>query len=251
MGKLFLFETRKLIKQKSIYICLAIAVALIILTALVFAMSEKLIEGGEIIFGTASFTKGALTNSSFFLLLGVIVSLFCCDDYSNGTIKNIYAKGFSHTQVYFTKYLFSLILSLVLAAVCILVSYIIGAAFARRDDCGNLGAVMVCELVTVIGYHGIFFAVSMMLCKVGGSLAINIIAPIIFGIVLSLLTVLLQTSVENTKIDFGYIWFDSVYNELGSATVKAKEYVRAVLMSLIYAGGFVTLGYFINRRKEV
>ena len=248
MGRLFLFEARKLARQKSLFICLAIAVVLIILNAAVIAMMEKLTgdESGIIIFGVASFTKNAFSNSSFFLLLSVIITLFCCDDYSNGTIKNIYSKGYSHAQVYFTKYLFSLALSLVLASLCILISYIIGVAFAKRDDCGNLGAVMVCELVTVIGYHGIFFAVSMMLCKVGGSLAINILAPTVFGLVLSLSTLLLQSTVENTKVDFGYIWFETVYNELSASTVEAKEYVRAVLMSLIYAGGFITLGYFVK-----
>lgn len=262
MGKLFLFELRKLARQKSVYICVAIALGLIVLGAVTFAFVDKLMEshGGDALPGAASaeymfyvgsFTKNALSYCEFFLLLGVIVTLFCCNDYSNGTIKNIYAKGYSHAKVYFTKYLFSLILSLVFAALCIIVSYAIGAGFAKQDNCDKLAAVMICQLVMVIGYHGIFFSVSMMLGKTGGSLAINILAPMFFGMILMLLTMLVQSTTGNTKIDFEYIWFDSTLTELNAIPVEGKAFARAVVMSIIYAGGFVTLGYFVNRKKEV
>lgn len=262
MGKLFLFELRKLARQKSVYICLAVALGLIALSALAFAFVDKVAqsEGGDVIgdmlggaamFSVGSFTKGALSNCEFFLLLGVIVTLFCCNDYSNGTIKNIYAKGYSHAKVYFTKYLFSLILSLVFAALCIIISYAIGAGFAQKDNCDQLAAVVICQLVMVIGYHGIFFSISMMLGKTGGSLAINILAPMFLGMILSLLTMLVQSAVQGSEFDFGYIWFDSVFAKLNQIPVETEAFVRAVLMSIIYAGGFVTLGYFVNRRKEV
>lgn len=261
MGKLFLFEARKLVRQKSLYICFAVAVVLLVLNAASLAFLDKIMEsqGGEFtdgmesgfFFGVASFTKSTFSNCSFFLLLSVIITLYCCDDYANCTIKNIYAKGYSRAKVYFTKYLFSLIVSMVLAAVSIVISYAIGAGFGKPDNCENLAAVMVCQLVTVIGYHGIFYSVSMMIGKVGGSLAINILAPMFFGIILTLLTSLVQNASENVNIDFGYIWFDSVYTELSKIPVKGSAFVRAILMSLIYAGGFVTLGFFVNRRKEV
>ena len=262
MGKLFLFETRKLARQKSLYICFAVAVALLVLSALAYAFVDMMAEsdtggifdeilGGEPMFGVGSFTKNALSNCEFFLLLGVVVTLFCCNDYSNGTMKNIYAKGYSHAKVYFTKYLFSLIISLVFASLCIIVSYAIGAIFAKQDNCDNLAAVMICQLVTVIGYHGIFFSVSMMLGKAGGSLAVNILAPMFFGTILSLLTLLIRSVTKSADFDLGYIWFDSVFTDLNEIPVKGASFVKAVLMSLIYAGGFVTLGFFVNRRKEV
>lgn len=261
MGKLFLFETRKLARQKSVYICLAVAVALIALSALTFAFVDKFLEsrgedlsavmGVDYMFYVGNFTKNAFSNCEFFLLLGVIITLFCCGDYSNGTIKNIYAKGYSRTKVYFAKYLISLILSLVFAALCIVISYAIGAIFAKQDNCGQLAAVVICQLFTVIGYHGIFFSVSMMLGKTGGSLAINILAPMFLGMILELLTMLVRAAAKGGEFDCGYIWFDSVYRALGEIPVKTEAFLRAVLMSIIYAGGFVTLGYFVNRRKEV
>lgn len=258
MGKLFLFEARKLARQKSLYICFAIAVAMLVLVALVYAIlqgySDRFSDGtldGEPVFGVAKFTKNTFSNCDFFLLLAVIVTLFCCNDYSNATIKNIYAKGYSRAKVYFSKYLFSLALSLVLAAACIIISYVIGAIFAKPDDGGQLAEIMVCQLITVIGYHGIFFSVSMMLTKVGGSLAINILAPMLFGTVLSLLTLLIQSAATGSEIDLGYIWFDSVFAGLSKSSVETETFIRAVLMSLIYAGAFVTLGYFVNSRKEV
>lgn len=258
MGKLFLFEARKLARQKSLYVCFAISVALLIFIAVVNAFSQSLadrygdgLQDGELVFGVAAFTKNTFTNCNFFLLLSVIITLFCCNDYSNETIKNIYAKGYSRAKVYFTKYLFSLILSLVLAASCIIISYALGAIFAKPDDGDQLAPIMICQLITVIGYHGIFFSVSMMLTKTGGSLAINILAPTFFGLILELLTALVQSAVSGCEINFNYIWFDSVFAGLYEIPVKTETFIRAVLMSFIYAGGFVTVGYFVNSRKEV
>lgn len=267
MGKLLLFELRKLARQKSLYICFAVGVVLLILNAAALALLDNMLqqENGEFIgevmgaggfemqtlFGISGFTKNALSNSSFFLLLGVIITLYCCDDFSNGTIKNIYAKGYSRTNVYFSKYLFSLALSLVLAVLYIILAYIIGAIFAKSDNSDNLAAIMVCQLVMVAGYHGIFFSVSMMIRKIGGSLAINILAPMFFGLILALLTTLVRAIAKVDNFDFGYIWFDSAFTELNEIPVKTSVFVRSVLLGIIYAAGFVTLGYFVNRKRDV
>lgn len=250
MGKLFLFELRKLKKMKSLYICLAVMIALIALNAAVLAAIPE-DEGifAELFppFAVASFTKNALANASFFLVLAVLISLYCCDDYSNCTVKNIYSKGYSRAKVYFTKYIFSAVLSLVLAAVCIIIAYAVSAGFGKQDDSTSLAAVVLCQLVMVLGYHGIYFAVSMMSGKIGISVAINFLAPMLFGIILALLTALIK--VEN--FDLGYIWFDSVFTALNEVPAKTEDVVRAVLMGLIYAAGFVSVGFAVNRRKEV
>lgn len=99
MSKLISFEFRKIFRQKSLYVCLAIMLALICLSAAVNAGLEQNPEF-DLIFTVESFTKSALSASSFFMILGIFVALYCCDDVANNTLKNLYSRGFTRGQVY-------------------------------------------------------------------------------------------------------------------------------------------------------
>lgn len=246
MVKLIAFEFRKLLRQKSFYICFAIVLALIGLSA---AVNAQLKNNPEIVitFTVASFTKSALTSSSFFMVLGVFVALYCCDDVANNTLKNLYSRGYSRGQVYFSKYVVSLCASIAAAAVTFLFAFIVGKLSASSGESGKLFGSIVCQLLLVVAYHAVFFSLATIIGKVGGSVAINIIGPMLVLTVLTLITSLLKLD----RVNLGDYWLESAINGLTATAIEGKAFIKAVVMSVIYTAAFVPVGYVINKKKEL
>lgn len=246
MGKLISFEFHKILRQKSLYICGAIILGLIGLSAVVNASLAKNPEF-DIIITVAGFTKSALSSSSFFMILGIFIALYCCDDISNNTLKNLYSRGYSRSQVYFSKYLVSLIVSEVLATVCFLFSFIMGKATASDGASADVIGSICCQLVVVVAYHAVFFSISTMIGKVGASVAVNIAGPLLVLTVLTLITSLLK--LEN--VNLSDYWLESALTGLTGATLATKSIVKAIVMGVIYTAVFITLGFFVNKKKEL
>lgn len=246
MSKLISFEFRKLFRQKSFYICFAIVLALIGLSAAVNAQLENNPEL-TITYTVASFTKSALTSSSFFMILGVFVALYCCDDITNNTLKNLYSRGYSRGQVYFSKYIVSLCASLAAAVISFLFAFIVGKTNADAGESNDVFSSIVCQLLLVTAYHAVFFSLASIIGKVGGSVAINIIGPMLVLTVLTLITSLLKLD----SVNLGDYWLESALNGLTASAVEGKAFIKAVVMSVIYTAAFVPIGYVINKKKEL
>ena len=126
MKNLIKFEFRKLFKSCTFYICGSLAAFFVTINILSTYISEVSI--GEMPTGSIclSFIQTAINNSNFTLLSAIFVSIFVCADQAGKTIKTIYAKGYSRTEVYFSKYIVSLIATII----CVLVAYIFSALFS-------------------------------------------------------------------------------------------------------------------------
>lgn len=246
MGKLISFEFRKIFQLKSLYVCLAIMLALIGLSSAVNAGLEQNPELG-LVFTVESFTKSALSSSSYLMILGIFVALYCCDDVSNNTLKNIYSRGFTRGQVYFSKYAVSLIVAEALAVICFLFSLILGKLTAENGESANVVAGVLCQLVVVVAYHAVYFSLATIIGKVGGSVAVNIAGPMLALTVLTLITSLLKLE----SVNLGDYWLDSAINGLTAQTIETKAIVKAIVMGVAYTAVFVPVGFAVNRRKEL
>ena len=109
MQELLKLEFRKLTKQKSLYICLAIMLSLILLSAIVYkVLMSTSIDMGDFVTDLNNidgifFTLTTLSNADFFIILGIVVAITFCFDFEEHTIRNIFARGYSRTSLYFSK----------------------------------------------------------------------------------------------------------------------------------------------------
>ena len=109
MSKLLHFEWRKLWRQKSLYICFGFGLLIIFLSVL----SLKSFD----ILDTAMNMVYLALNNGFTVFLGIFIALFICQDYNQQTIKNIYARGYGRNAVFFSKYLISLFVTVLMALI--------------------------------------------------------------------------------------------------------------------------------------
>lgn len=247
MKNLINFEFRKLFKQKSFYICTAIMLAMSFFGLL---LSKTLASNADfdMAMPTAkSVLLTAISSSSFTMLCGIFIALFVCTDYDQQTIKNVYARGFSRNSVYFAKFIVCLISTIVMFLVTLIFNYIVGTVmFDGTAEPGNYVGLIAGQLLYCIAYASFVFAVSLVVKKVGVSIALAILGPSLIGTVINLADAFLK--IENFKISS--YWIDGFINDLSSLATDTSRLTVCIVLSIVYAMVFIVAGYFISKKQE-
>lgn len=251
MKKLISFEFRKLFKSKYFYIITVISVIFILLSGLTNkAISDALIANGETVqpYSSYLFTKGAL-GGTYTMFIAIFVALFATEDSASGTLKNIYSKGYTRNQVYFSKYIVSLIAVLIISAVTVAFAYGYSNSIwgNNLEIADNLLVIIVGQLLGIAAYHAIFFAISTIFGKVGSAIALNIIGPIAVSLVLGLGDAFIKS--ENTKLTS--YWVDSLFSNFTSSISNQKMLETGIVFFVIYTVCAILIGQFLNRKKEI
>lgn len=247
MTNLLKFEFRKLFKQKSFYICTAVMLVLSVFGILLNKTLASNPDFNMAMPSAKSALLSAVSSSSFTMLCGIFIALFVCTDYDQQTIKNVYSRGFSRTNVYFAKFIVSVISTVVMFAVTLLFTYVAGAAMLDGTaEAGNYVGLIAGQLIYCLAYSSFVFAISLIVKKVGVSIALAILGPSLIGTVINLADAFLK--IENFKI--GSYWLDGFIDDLTSLATDNTRLIVCIVLSLIYAAVFVVAGYLINKKQE-
>lgn len=253
MQKLIKFEFRKLFRQKSFYICIGIAIAMLVLSVVILKVLENQlaeIEGMGIIAKNASdVVLTSISNSSFTVILGILVALIVCEDFVLKTIKNIYARGYSREGVYFSK-LISILVATTIMFLCVFAaSFVVGIVcfgFTGSFD-GKFLACIGAQYVTILAYASLFFMISSLIKKTGGAIACNIVGPTVIDLILALLTTALKQG-DNPLSQF---WVGAFVTDLSAATVDVTRMLTCIGLSVLYVVIFVVIGAVLTKRIDI
>ncbi len=246
MGNLIHFELRKLFRAKSFYILGIISLTMIVLR---FIMMTAMGDSSELQ-STTDFICESISNSILMTLSPIFIALFVCEDDSSGFIKNIYAKGYSRTQVFFGKYLAGAAAMCVYLVVAFLCSTILGFAGLSGVETTytDLAQGVIGQVVAFIGAYSIFFAVSILIGRAGFAMAINIVGLSLVSLVLALVDSLLANI---TTIKLSLYWINDFINELSVSSVDTSRFITILVASVAYIAVSVIVGLVLYRRKEV
>jgi hypothetical protein len=103
------------------------------------------------------------------------------------------------------------------------------------------------QLVAIMGFHAVFFALATMIGKSGGAVAVNLLGPTLLFLILDLVLSLLK--VEN--FTFSDYWLGSVINDLAYDEISKELLIRSLIISGSYTVVFNLLGYFVSSEKEM
>ena len=259
MSRLLRFESRKLFRMVSLYVCLGILVLLIFINiyttySIVRLAAEEMPAGmafSELDLGTDG--RGWLLTiagqSNLMLLLGIFSALFLCADYMQGSAKNVLGRGFSRLSYAGAKLIAAEAVALLFYLVTILTGYAVGSAFfgaGKGLQDGDLTRLAV-QLLSVMAYAAFFAFFSLLIRKSGGAIAVNVLVPSVISLALTLADVL----IEEKKIQLSEYWLDhciAVSTDIGS---KSAELGHAALVAAVYLVLFLTLSCLISRKQEV
>ncbi len=234
MGKLLHFEFHKLIRQKSFYICLAVAVALIILSAYTSQLMYKDIEDTSAL-GLDGMNNMIAAASSGYLsmVVGVFIPIFVCEDYVSGTIRNIVTRGYTRLGIFSAKLICALVATVVMTVFSMATGYIIGTIFwgagSTAFDSGVI-KILLCQLAVVVAEASLFYAISTVLQKTGGAIAICLVLPMVMTIVLALA----DTALVEKDITLSGYWIERAASSIATLEATGEDLKKALLTAVVY-----------------
>lgn len=259
MKELVRFEFRKLFRSKSFYICLGISVVLLVLglwltdltqqAFITIAFSEA---GEEIPIEISSDAIDALlsapSNAGLDLLLGIVIALFVCRDYSADIRKNVIGKGYTRTQIFFSKTIAIMTATGVFLLLAWAGCFGFGCVLWGTEFTWNSAylATLAVQLLGTLAMAALFFLVSVALRKAGGTIAINVLVPSVIGLLLQVLDLIL----DSQKITLANYWISNCFTEISATVTNPDVLVRCAVCFAVYL--IVTLGgaLLISRRQE-
>lgn len=253
MKKLLNFEFRKLIRQKSFYVCNIVLLVLIFLSALMSKAVFDNISDLEQPLPTAfGMLQTSLSGGNLTLIIGIFIALFACEDYTDGTIKNIYAKGYSRSEVYFSKLTAVCIFSIIACIISLAGSFVSGLLFFEMGsviDFHTIAVLFSQIFVVVFGYTTLFFAISVILKKTGSSIAGCIVAPMVVSLIFSMA----DSFLHNDNFKIANYWLDGLFGSITktASDVTGRTLIVAVIVSAVYAIICTAAGLKIGKKQEL
>ena len=256
MKALLRFEFRKLVRNKAFYICLGIALFLMIINAITTkVLSDVMKQAMEEIGQKYEPSENALTlmktvfSNNTPLILGVVVSIIVCEDFSNDIIKNIYSKGYSRDKVYFAKMISSLVAFLTIILVGMIISFLTGLAlFGKVGTPGkNYAISMVCIIFVALAYFAIYFSIALIFKKYAPAIVLSILGPTIIMLLLAMADAFIKTD----KIILSDYWISGLSSDLSFPNVEDKTIIASCYVPGIVIALFLTITYVLNSKKDV
>lgn len=247
MKNLLKFEMHKLFRQKSFYICTIVMLTFSFISLLLNKMisnQDTTLVGN--LSGLGSMLS-AFNSSNLTMVGGIFLALFVCGDFDAQTIKNVYSRGFSRNQVFLSKWIVGIIALISMFFMTLLFSFIAGnIMFGNQAEVGNYIGLFIGQFILVIAYGSFVFMISILLKRVGVSIALAILGPSLISTVLSLADAVLKLD----SFSFAKYWLDGFAADLVSLGIDSTRLLTCIILSVIYAMAFVLVGLFMNKKME-
>lgn len=260
MKDLLKLEFRKLKNQKSFYIITAIMVIFTLIAAFTSKfLADFVTEANEAASELSGETMpvsglgillGFASMGNFQLLAAIFVSINVCDDYENSIVKNIFSRGYSRVNYCFAKFVYVLAVTSIMCLISVALSAVLGAALfgIESADFGKVILLLFLQYIVCMTCVSLFFCISTALRKLGASIAVNILVPSVFSLILGLIDTLLIKSSDFAVSDG---WFMNFTTDLSDLTVGAGRIAFCAAASIIYFAAFTLLGTLAGKKAEI
>ncbi len=245
MGSLLKVEFRKLLQEKSMYVCLGIVMLMIGLPILAYAMdpAEKAPSFYNYLF-LSSFSEGGVD-----MLLPILTALLICRDFSSGFIKVVVGRGYSRTKVYCAKFITTLAVTLLFALISwCTAALLISACFHYTVSLtGRILLILADQVLAMVLVGSISFLASMLFRKSAIAIAVSLILPLAGTIFVSLIDTLYKA--KNFNLTDFWVW--TFLTELSSDAVANEVMIRCAVVSVTCIAVIFSAGLVRFRKSDV
>ena len=286
MKNLLRFEMSKLLKARVFYIC-----AIVILSTLLVLMgTQKLTEvisqelmGGDVspdellydsaqdqqlledmgmgIFSSArsglAWMLNALNSTYVFIAFGAFVAVWFVGDYMSRTVQHELTKGYTRTEIFFSKYLSSLFVCMIYALLAMLVGFVLGSLFWKvgKDFSGKYLLLILAQLVIVAAYNAIFCFFATLGFKMAPALILSIAVPLLVPMVLTIIDLIVALSameeeVTETVFESSKYWLSGMLSGVAKIKTSKENVIRAFVGGLSYAAVFTTFAWLLAKKRD-
>ncbi len=245
MCKLICFDLRKLFRQKSTYICIVIVICSVILNALILQPENS----GEFKEYGQYMLLSCISGSGVDIIVAILIAINVCGDFSAGAIKAIVARGYSRTSVYLSKYITTLVITIILIMTCLLSAYFYSLIFLSENINFSVQILklLICQSFPLIGVASFVFMFSFILKKSAGTIAIGVLGISVISLIISVI----DNSILKNKISLSKYWFASFFEIMTELNIPNSSLLRMVSCSVVYSLLFLVFGHFLFARSDV
>ena len=241
MERLRKFQLHNLFKQKSFYVCMSVILGLAALMTISSTLLSNLTNVKTAKLDSNVTLLSFINPGHFDTLLTIFVALFFTLDVSNGTMKNIIARGFSRKQVFITKYMATIVGVTIMFIASFVFSYliciIVGGNLIALD--GDTLSKVAVYYVNILGLTSLYSLISTITSKSSGALVACLLTSFLAPSILTLIDVLLKLKKGFTISKF---WIANASN---------NETMIAIIIGLVYIVIAIIVGIIISKRKEI
>ena len=237
MKKLIKLHLRNIYHNKLFYVCLGISIFMSTIMTVIFSMITKSTNQTTVFSEFKSFLS-----SEVGLISMLFITLFCTFDFTEGTTKNIIARGYSKTKLLLSKYIASLIGLFSMYAIMFLVIFI----FFIKNGLGfesNIPLILIFTLFKVTAYTVLYGTISFVLEKNSSAIIANLFLPNIINLILSIAD-------SNLDIKISKYWIENIGSKFIN-TPTLSNISSPLIIYTIYIVFFVFIGYRIVKEKEI
>ncbi len=250
MSKLLHFEFHKLLRQKSMRVCSIVLICLSLLSLL--TTKSMWDNAGEILGDVPTATElavSALSSCSFSLILAIFTALFVSEDSSEGTIKNIYSKGYKRTEVFLSKLIAVSVYCVVMAIICIAIFYVGGIAIFPSDDSLKFSELtsLIPQIIIMLAYTFLYGLIASITPKSGNAIAGCIVAPMLVALVIGMVDTFLN--LESFKLSS--YWLDNLLSAVNATTIARSDLLTGITGGLVYMIILYFAGIYVSSKKQV
>lgn len=236
MSRLIKLQIRNVFYNKMFYVCLGLTLLMSpILTFIIsLNMPSTTIKVFPEIISFMAVDSG--------LISAIFIALFFCFDFSEGTTKNIIARGYTRTQLLISKYVASFVgVAAMHLASCLLIFILFINNGLGYED-GMIYS-LINSILYAITYLFFYGTMSFLLEKNGSAIVACIFVPSIIPAVLGLIDTYF-------KINIAKFWIDNLSNKLIEKPSLANLGLP-VTFYIIYIIAFIAAGIYLSKRKEI
>lgn len=237
MNKLIKFQIRTMFQQKFYYVCLLLFVFMYPILDFINVYNKPNYESIKVMPQIVNLLSGGGT-----ILSIIFIALFCCLDFNEGTTKNIISRGYSKTQLLFSKYIVSLFGVVSFYAV----SFIVILCLFGINGLGYENIMLysiINSIVRIITYTTLYASISFVFEKNSSAIIACLFIPSIIQSLLSLID-------SKFHIEISKYWIDNISSEfLTNANLANLNY--SLIFYTIYIIVFIALSINIIKRKEI
>lgn len=271
MKNLLKFELYKLVRAKSLYIFLALTIGMMLVSIgaiFIVALIDKALmeEAGAGIDAVNAMLKSNSANdimltsmsySSFTFFMSIFTAIFLCDDYTQKTIKNIYSRGFTRTQVFIAKMIVIAIAMFVVYIAILISGFLFGLLFF-----GNVGefhsiVLYIEQFLYILAFISFVTFITFAFKKISLSIVFAIFIPTTITTILTVIdygitmgAAMDTEAVAESTFRISQLWFGN-YEMYIYAGQTAGEMLSVLIGSILYILLFASLSWVVGRKHEL
>ena len=237
MNKLIKLHLRNVFHNKLFYVCLGLTLLMSPILTFIGSTNSTNTETLKVFPQIMSFLSNEVGLMSI-----IFITLFCCFDFNEGTTKNIVARGYTRTQLLFSKYTVSLIGIFTMYIITTLLTFILFIKNGIGYESSMLYP-LINSIVGIIAYTIFYATMSYLLEKNGSAIIACLFVPTIIPAILGLIDSKLNLSISK-------IWIDNVSSKF-ITNPTLSNLGLSILFYVIYIVLFIIIGIKLLKKKEI